>query len=608
MMQKGETVQIADTETVEDFQRKIARARGFRSIMLSPLMSNRAPIGLISVTRVETGSFADHHVQLLQTFADQAVIAIENARLFNETTEALERQTATSDILKVIASSPSDVQPCSTSSSNARFGCAADGTRLAMTAILIHLVGGHGLSVPGREARSSHSRGRRRDDTIVDGSAARRPSIWPTSTRTTAFRSSREMISALRAQPGHHADAARGRADRRHHVELGRTARLHDQTIALLQTFADQAVIAIENVRLFNETREALERQTATADILKVIASAPSDVQPVFEAIVDSSKRLLGGFSAAVFRFIDGIAYLEAITATNPAADEIMKNSFPRPVTDFSSFAMVQGGRIVQIPDTEALSDDIRDIARARGFRSMLIAPLMSSGTPIGMVSVTRVQAGTFAAHHEQLLQTFADQAVIAIENTRLFNEVQQRTNDLSESLQQQTAVGDVLKIISRSAFDLQPVLDTLVNTAAILCDAEMAFLMRREGDVYRAGAAVGYSPEYIDFLRNHPLSVDRGTITGRAVLERHTVQILDVATDPEYTLRESTTLANQHTALCVPLLRENEPIGTIVLARQRVESFTQKQIDLVTTFADQAVIAIENVRLFDEVDRKSVV
>ena len=380
------------------------------------------------------------------------------------------------------------------------------------------------------------------------------------------------------------------------------------EELALQQSFADQAVIAIENARLFNETKETLERQTATANILKVIASSPSDVQPVFEAIAASANRLIGGFSTAVLRFTGDELQLAAFTPTNPTADAALKASFPGPISRFPPFMLVRDGKTVQFTDTEA--EDVpnlnRELARLRGYRSMLFTPLMSNGTPIGMISVTRKEPGKFAEQHIQLVRTFADQALIAIENVRLFDEVQAKTNDLTESLQQQTAVSDVLKTISRSTFDLQPVLDTLVHTAARLCDAEMAFIMRREGAVYRAGAAVGYSSEYIDFLKNHPLTVDRGTLTGRAVLERRTVHILDTATDPEYTLRESTSLARQHTALCVPLLRENEPIGTIVLARQRVEPFTPKQIDLLTTFADQAVIAIENVRLFDQVRQRT--
>jgi two-component system NtrC family sensor kinase len=208
-----------------------------------------------------------------------------------------------------------------------------------------------------------------------------------------------------------------------------------DSQIELVRTFAAQAVIAIENTRLFNETREALERQTATADILKVIASSPSDVQPVFDAIATSANRLMGGFSSTVFRFIDGVAYLKAFTPTTPEADEILKSTFPRPVADFQPFQMTQAGEVAQIPDTEAPTYELKEIARARGYRSMLFAPLMNKGKSIGFIAVTRVQPGNFSGHHVQLLKTFSDQAVIAIENTRLFNEVQARTRELAQSL-----------------------------------------------------------------------------------------------------------------------------------------------------------------------------
>ena len=373
--------------------------------------------------------------------------------------------------------------------------------------------------------------------------------------------------------------------------------------IAQAQSFRDQALIAMENARLFRETREALERQTATADILKVIAGSPTDVQPVFDAIASSANTLIGGFSATVLRYAGETLHLAAFTPTNPTADEALVASFPRPLAEFPPVKLTCDGRTAAFADTESEGVPAwnRDLARLRGYRSMLFTPLMSNGGPIGMISVTRKEPGPFAPHHVQLLRTFADQAVIAIDNVRLFDKVQARTRDLTEALQQQTATAAVLKVISRSAFDLQPVLDTLVETAARLCDAEMALILHRDGEVYRAGASVGFSREYAEFLQSHPISVNRGTVTGRAVLEKRTVQIADVTVDPEYTLTEASTLAGQRTAFGVPLIRTGEVIGVSVLARRRVEPFTQRQIELVTTFADQAVIAINNISLFTE-------
>jgi GAF domain-containing protein len=608
LVRNGETIQFADTEAdeVPDANRELARLRGFRSVLFTPLMNRGAPVGMISVTREAPGAFASHHVQLLQTFAAQAVIAIENVRLFNETKEALERQTATAEILKVIASSPSDVLPVF----EAIVGSAK---RLlgGFSAAVFRFIDGtaHLQAITPTNPAADEVMKNSFPRPIADfqsfamvrvGQTVQTPDTETLSddirdiARARGFRSMlltpllREgtpigLISVTRVEPGPFSA---------HFVQL-------------LQTFADQAVIAIENTRLFNETKEALERQTATADILKVIASSPSDVQPVFDAIVDSANRLIGGFSAAVFRYIDGKIHLAAFTPTDAAGDAALQSSFPLPLEQFPPYHPTRAGAPAELPDTEA-EPAARDIARARGYRSMLFAPLMNEGKAVGIITVTRVEPGPFGEQHTRLLQMFADQAVIALKNVGLFNEVQARTEDLSESLRQQTAVGDVLKTISRSTFELQPVLDTLVNSAAQLCDADMAFIMRRVGDEYRAGAAVGYTEAYIDFLANHPLAVNRGTATGRAVLERSPVQILDVVADPDYTLHETTTLAGQRTTLGVPLLREDEPIGVIVLARRRVEAFTEKQIDLVTTFADQAVIAIENVRLFNEVRQRT--
>jgi two-component system NtrC family sensor kinase len=378
--------------------------------------------------------------------------------------------------------------------------------------------------------------------------------------------------------------------------------------VALLQTFADQAVIAIENVRLFNETKEALERQTAMADILKVIASSPADVKPVFHAIATSANRLIGGHSTTVLRIVGDMAELAAFTSVSPEADEALRALFPRPI--FASdmqLAQVLQGEVMEITDTEGASELItRNLARSRGFRSRLLVPLRSDNDVLGVISITRKEPGPFAKHDVELLQTFADQAVIAIENVRLFDEVKTKTDDLTESLQQQTATADVLKVISRSAFDLDAVLVALVESAARLCEADNAFVYQRDADMFRLAATHGFSADYEDFMKKTPVQPGRGTLIGRTTLEAAVVHIPDVLADPEYRWRESQERAGYRTMLGVPLLREGIPIGVLAMTRTTVRPFSEKQIALLTTFADQAVIAIENVRLFDEVQAKT--
>jgi signal transduction histidine kinase len=381
-----------------------------------------------------------------------------------------------------------------------------------------------------------------------------------------------------------------------------------DRQIELVSTFADQAVIAIENVRLFNETKEALERQTATGEILSTISGSTTDTRPVFDAIVRNLLRLFGSSFAFVGLLRDGV--IEVAGLKGEPGFEKLAERLPLPLDARTHVGKTMlAGRTLQIapivgnPEAPPIA---QQSARDFGYNSQMSTPLIHNGTVIGVISAMHRDAVSFNDKQVALIESFAAQAVIAIENTRLLNELRHRTDDLSESLQQQTATAEVLKVISRSTFDLQTVLDTLIESAARLSEADMGYIGRPKGDgSFWHAASYGVSPALREYMERTPIKAGRGSAGGRALLERAPIHIPDAQTDPDYQLA-SPKIGGFHTLVGVPLMREGAPIGVLVLARHTVRPFTDRQIELVQTFADQAVIAIENVRLFDEIQDKS--
>jgi signal transduction histidine kinase len=382
-------------------------------------------------------------------------------------------------------------------------------------------------------------------------------------------------------------------------------ARARGSPAAKLQTQLDQRNRQLAEAR--KQLAEALEQQTATADVLKVISNSPGELEPVFQTMLEKATRICDAKFGTLFRYDGGFVHVAAVMASAPSAYlEFVKQRGPfRPQPGTLNYRAVQTKQVVHSPDYSAESVP-GNAAKLGGARSTVAVPMLKEDELVGTIIIYRQEVRPFTDKQIELLKNFAAQAVIAIENTRLLKELRQRTDDLTESLQQQTATADVLKVISRSTFDLKSVLQTLVQSAAQLCGADRATIARQKGGFFFFTEGYGSSPDFLQYLHSVPIEAGRGSASGRALLECRAIHILDVLADPEYTLIEAQKLSGYRTVLGVPILRNGAAIGVFALTRVEVNPFTDRQIELVSTFADQAAIAIENVRLFDEVQDKS--
>jgi GAF domain-containing protein len=592
---------VEDIAHDPDYEPRFVVEGGPRRMLGVPMQKDGAAIGVIVVAWDTPGSIHPQHEALLRAFADQAVIAIENVRLFNETKEALERQTATAEILRVISRSPTDIQPVldAVAESAARLCEAADCSIFRLDDDRLVLAAHHGpITAPAPIGEFSISL--RRESvagrTVLDARTVHVADIhaaadeYPSTFEATRSMGFRTMLNVPLIREG----VAIGV------IQLPRTEvrPFTDRQIALLETFADQAVIAIENVRLFNETKEALERQTATADVLQAISGSISDASPVFERILESTERLIACRSAAIFLYpIDGQVHCVAVRGQASAEVRAM---FPVPLDENSLAHAVMLGRR-QITYSNVLHDadvpaTLREIAVRTGDHAIAATPLMWEGGVIGHLSVVREANATFNEKELGLLRTFASQAVIAIQNARLFNETK-------EALERQTATAEILKVISESPTDTQPVFDVIAERAMHLCGADISLVETYGGGAFiDLRAAHGLDTSGLEAARSgFPMPIESQTVSAGVVRSRDTVHMPDVLADTAYLHKELATAMRYRGALGVPMLRGKDIIGVIFVARRNPGLFSEREIALVKTFADQAVIAIENVRLFNE-------
>ncbi len=620
MVRTRATIHIADLRDSEAYRAghpsitAVVDRGGIRTALLVPIVKEGAVVGAINVHRQEVRPFTDKQIELVENFAAQAVIAIENARLLNELRsrtdelrEALEQQIAMSEVLGVISASPGELQPVFQS----------------MLANALHLC----------EAQSGvllRYDGDCFETAAVQGIAPEFAAVWlkdrfrmPPETNMGRMLATRQVIHDLdlAASPGYLARSPMPVAG----VEVGgvRTS-IHvpllkdgavvgafivlrtevrafsEKQIDLLRNFAAQAVIAIENARLLSELRESLDRQTATAEVLGVISSSPGNLEPVFDAILDNALRLCEADTGNLYRLEGEDLHVAAVRdAGRPEYAALIRQRtkfhFAPDSAPGRALAQKQSWRrddARDAPDYKAGVQSAVENVEVGGVRSLLFVPLVKNDQAIGLIGIYRREVRPFTDRHVQLVENFAKQAVIAIENARLLTE-------LRESLEFQTATSEVLRVIAESTTDILPAIDVIAENAARLCDARDVVLIKSP-----MGCCAGlHRSESSRQLRTRKsCSIDRASTSGRAVLERRLVHINDIAAQSdEFHRLKGTPAAKFGSVMAAPMLREGRAIGAIVMPREAVQPYTQRQRDLLTSFADQAAIAIENARLLTE-------
>ena len=580
--------------------REPQRRFGFRALLAIPLMREDRAIGAIALWRTEARAFTEKQIALVKTFADQAAIAIENVRLFNETKEALERQTATSEVLEAISGAQTDASPVF--EAIARNAYHLSGAVLCNVlrydGCLLHLAASYGFSP-------------------TDEQQLRRK--YPVKPGDASVLSGRVILSGTVEQID---DALRDPLyDQEHAATLGLRRMLgvpmlrdgavlgvivlgwreSGQTPAalmnLLETFADQAVIAVENVRLFNATKEALDQQRASGEVLATISHSIADTKPVFDKILESCERLFAGRTIGI-NLVGDDGQIRLGAFHGPGRAELEK-IWPAPVNEETgSGRAILRRSVVHVPDVEqgeGVSERTRQACQAIGVRSVIFAPMLWEGRGIGAIFVGRDYVGPFSDKDIALLKTFADQAVIAIQNARLVNETK-------EALEQQTAVAEILRVISASPTDVQPVLDAIAERAARHCDASAASMYLTDGSALRHLASKGPSPDPVTHI--DALPIDRGSITGRALLDGRTIQVRDMlAEDNEFpgqlsnrTARSAIALSSRRRCIAKAIPSALSSCDGTMCGPSPI-----REIALLRTFGDQAAIALENVRLFNE-------